>query len=270
MGCACSSEEQSTSRKAYIPETQKKTSTHVRASNRASNRDVIYSEGDQGIQSILRAGNQPNFEPFLQSKNDPYFNFPEIEGVYVGKGLKKMKGYVSNIPLEEVKRKRREFWQTRVEGNKETWEFLERVCDNPEITDDDVQAYLSAMDVKPYKDCINVVYDGFGGLFEIPNYCIHDPSKYDIPKENDKQKPPEEKINFVVKNPEITVKIKNKSNYLTIEELKEYIVKKKKKDGISKEQIRLFFSGKELKDENELWFYNISNQSNVLLMIRRE
>lgn len=44
-----------------------------------------------------------------------------------------MKGYVSNIPLEKLMDKREEFWGTRVEGNKETWEFLKLICNSKEI-----------------------------------------------------------------------------------------------------------------------------------------
>ena len=43
----------------------------------------------------------PNFQPYLQSKNDPYFNFPEVkENKYVGKGLKK----IERIYIKYIKR----------------------------------------------------------------------------------------------------------------------------------------------------------------------
>jgi len=34
--------------------------------------------------------------------------------------------------------------------------------------------------IRPLKSCINVVYDSKGILYEIPNYCINDPYKYEI------------------------------------------------------------------------------------------
>ena len=42
------------------------------------------------------------FELYLQSTHDQNFNFPEItEDIYVGKGLKRMKGYISPISKED-------------------------------------------------------------------------------------------------------------------------------------------------------------------------
>ena len=184
MGCTCSSEEQSMS--------QNVSSNRHYKSNRNSQRerDDRYPHqrrhnNNNNNQDCSDNNNifQPNFEPFLQSRIDPYFNFPEVEGeVYVGEGLKKMKGYISQISKEEILKKREEFWQTRVEGNKDTWAFLQRICEDPEFEHEDIGAYLSATGIVPYKDCINVTYDTFGGLYEIPNYCIHFPSKYDLPE----------------------------------------------------------------------------------------
>jgi hypothetical protein len=45
------------------------------------------------------------------------------------------------------------------------------------------------MGLTAYKDCINVTYDTRGNIYEIPNYCINDPSIYDIPKQEVKPKP---------------------------------------------------------------------------------
>ena len=72
---------------------------------------------------------QPSqFVPFLQSNQDPNFNFKEVEeDIYVGKGLKKMKGYISPISKEDLDKKRIAFWGTRTEGNEQTWEFLKQV-----------------------------------------------------------------------------------------------------------------------------------------------
>lgn len=48
--------------------------------------------------------------------------------------------------------------------------------------------------LRPLKDCINVVYDSKGYLYEIPNYCINDPYKYEIDEEKKTNLVPEEKI----------------------------------------------------------------------------
>jgi len=205
----------------------------------------------------------PNFQPYLQSKNDPFFNFPEVkENKYVGKGLKKMKGYISNITKEELQKKREAFWGTRVEGNAQTWNFLKEICEMPLGEEDNLEAMLQAYDLTPYKNCINVSYDALGGLYEIPNYCIHEPMEYDIPEDH-KEKPPESKIKFKARYGAKILKLKS-SNYTTIEKTKNSIAKKLE---TTSDKIRIFFSGKEMKNDHQLWNYNVDNDVVIMVMV---
>ena len=202
------------------------------------------------------------FEPFLQSKQDPNFNFPEVEeDIFIGNGLKKMKGYISPISKEDLDKKRISFWGTRTEGNEQTWEFLKQVCEMPSEEDENINVMLEAYGLIPYNNCINITYDASGALYEIPNYCINEPYKYEI-VENEKEKPKEEKVSFRLKGTHKT-KI-TCSNYETIEKVKQKIGKKYK---VEIDKIRLFFYGKELKNNLELWNYNVSNDCVVILMI---
>ena len=202
------------------------------------------------------------FEPFLQSKQDPNFNFPEVEeDIFIGSGLKKMKGYISPISKEDLDKKRISFWGTRTEGNEQTWEFLKQVCEMPSEEDENINVMLEAYGLIPYNNCINITYDASGALYEIPNYCINEPYKYEI-VENEKEKPKEEKVSFRLKGTHKT-KI-TCSNYETIEKVKQKIGKKYK---VEIDKIRLFFYGKELKNDLELWYYNVSNDCVVILMI---
>ena len=202
------------------------------------------------------------FEPFLQSKQDPNFNFPEVEeDIFIGSGLKKMKGYISPISKEDLDKKRISFWGTRTEGNEQTWEFLKQVCEMPSEEDENINVMLEAYGLIPYNNCINITYDASGALYEIPNYCINEPYKYEI-VENEKEKPKEEKVSFRLKGTHKT-KI-TCSNYETIEKVKQKIGKKYK---VEIDKVRLFFYGKELKNDLELWNYNVSNDCVVILMI---
>ena len=205
----------------------------------------------------------PNFQPYLQSKNDPYFNFPEVkENKFLGKGLKKMKGYISNIPLDELKKKREAFWGTRVEGSKQTWNFLKEICEMPEGEEKNLEAMLHAYDLTPYKNCINVSYDALGGLYEIPNYCIHDPMVYDLPEDH-KKKPNEKKIKFKARHGVKHLKLKS-SNYSSVKKIKTSVAKKL---GTTFDKIRLFFSGKEMKNDMQLWNYNVDNDVVIMVML---
>ena len=206
---------------------------------------------------------QSQFEPYLQSNHDPNFNFPEVEGdIFVGKGLKKMKGYISSISKEELIKKREAFWGTRVEGNQQTWTFLKELCQMPEGEEDNMNAMLVAYDLIPLNNCINITYDSLGGIYEIPNYCINEPYKY-ILSENIKEKPSEEKIIFHLRNGIQKTKI-TCSNYSSVEKVKGKLANK---NNIASDKIRLFFYGKEMKNELELWNYNVSDDCVVIVMI---
>ena len=216
------------------------------------------------IQNSLATARTRQFEPFLQSKQDPNFNFKEVEeDVFVGKGLKKMRGYISPISKEDLDKKRISFWGTRTEGNEQTWLFLKQLCEMPPDEEDDMVVMLDAYGLVPYNNCINITYDTSGFLYEIPNYCINDPYKYEI-VENEKVRPKEEKITFKLKGTHKT-KI-TCTNYETVSKVKETL---SKKYSVEIDKIRLFFYGKEMKNDLELWNYNVSQDCVVILMINK-
>ena len=212
----------------------------------------------------------PNFEPYLQSKNDPSFNYPELENEYIGIGLKRMKGYISPINLAELKKVRENFWSSRIEGDEKIWNILKNICNDESLKENDIQEILKVSGIIPYRNCINIVYDSKGALYEIPNYCINQPSQYKIEEiEYDKNKPKEEVINVIIRyyNNQFKFKI---SNWKNIIQLKENIIKIKDYKNVNIENIRLFFGGKELNDIQELWFYNIVNKSIIQMLIKEE
>jgi hypothetical protein len=246
-------------------DSEKQDSSDINDSEDNSQNDNNEEENNKNEEQNYELANPlgPNFQPYLQSKNDPNFNFPEVkENKYVGKGLKKMKGYISNIPEEELKKKREAFWGTRVEGNKQTWSFLREICEMPSGEENNLEAMLKAYDLTPYNKCINVSYDALGALYEIPNYCIHDPMVYEIPEDN-KKKPNEKKIKFKARSGMKHLKLKS-SNYSSVKKTKMSVAKKL---GTTYDKIRLFFSGKEMKNDLQLWNYNVDNDVVVMVMV---
>jgi len=215
--------------------------------------------------SIPVERNVPFFEPFLQSKDDKNFNFPEVEEeIYVGKGLKRMKGYISPISKEDLEKKRAAFWGTRTEGKEQTWNFLKELCQMPEGEEENINAMLVAYDLIPYNNCINITYDSLGGLYEIPNYCINEPYKYEI-NEN-KNKPEEGKVQFHLRKGAKQLKI-TCSNWEKIDKVKSKVAKKFNSDT---EKIRLFFYGKEMMNSKELWNYKVTKDCVVIVMIKED
>lgn len=214
---------------------------------------------------MAQAQNYSNFQPYLISQHEPDFNYPELPDAYTGIGIKRMKAYISPVSSEELEKVRENFWTSRIEGNPEIWELLRVVCSDKSLTEDDVMGMLRAGGIVPFLDSLSAVYDSKGFLYEIPNYCINDPICYDIPNADcNKSKPKEDIIKIIVRffSEQLEFKV---SNYFTIEKLKEFILEgngfKLEKSGL-----RLFYGGKELKNDKELWLYNISNKSIIQLL----
>ena len=201
--------------------------------------------------------------PYLQTKNNPNFNFPEVKNnIYVGKGLKRMKGYISIVPKDELEKRRIAFWETRVEGDPQVWTFLKELIDLPEGEEENMKAMLEANEITPLRKCINVTYDKEGEVYEIPNYCINEPISFDCPEMHLK-KPAKKEVVFHVRKGAQQVKIKAHNTTL-VEKVKSNI--RQKWEINEDKNIRLFFRGKEMKDGKELWIYNIEDDCVVLLL----
>ena len=221
-----------------------------------------YDDEDNEDSSYSNLEMARQLEPYLQTKNNPNFNFPEVKkNIYVGKGLRKMKGYISIVPKEELEKRRIAFWGTRIEGDSQVWTFLKELCELPLGEEKNMKAMLEANEITPLQKCINVTYDKAGEVYEIPNYCINEPYTYDLPETHVK-KPDRKIISFHVRKGAKQIKIKSPNTTL-VEKIKNNIANKIQK---KEEDIRMFFGGKELKDKNELWKYNIDDDCVVILL----
>ena len=233
-----------------------------------NNNLIINNESDINNNIIISESNNPSvigplYEPYLQSKHDENFNYKEIDK-YVGVGVKKMKGYISPVPYEELERIRNDFWSSRIEGNPQIWEILHMICNDNSLSLEDIDGYMKASNIVTYKGCINVTYDDKGYLYEIPNYCINDPVEYLKFEEKKPLIKEDIKVKIRCLNYEEKIKI---NNYQTIKELRDII---KECDGFKNkfklDNIRLFFGGKELIDKKEVWFYNIESDSIIQML----
>ena len=242
--------------------------------NQINNNDInpdnnLIVNNEQDVNDILDSNNlniiDPLYEPYLQSKHDENFNYKEVDK-YVGIGIKKMKGYISPVPYEELLKIRKDFWSSRIEGNPQIWEVLHMICDDNTLSLEDINGYMKASNIVTYKGCINVTYDNKGYLYEIPNYCINDPVEYIKIEEKLPQK--EEDIEIKIRCLNIEEKIII-NNYKKIKDLKNDI--QKCDTFIQKfelDNIRLFFGGKELLDHKEIWLYNIEKDSIIQMLAK--
>ena len=200
--------------------------------------------------------------PYLQARVNPNFNFPEVkEEIYTGNGLRKMKAYKSPVSKEELNQRREAFWGTRIEGNTQIWQYLREICELPADEDENIRPMLEINEITPLKNCINVTFDRAGEVYEIPNYCINDPISYDLP-ESHLKRPEKKKISFHGRKGGEQFKIKTE-NYTKVDSIRKNIGKKFEKDASC---VRLFFRGKEMKDGNELWQYNVQDDDVIIIM----
>jgi len=138
---------------------------------------------------------------------------------------------------------------------------------------DNLLSFLEAVEIKPFKDRINLTYDSQGFLYEIPNYCIHDPVFYEISQIENKISPGESLINIIIRKAGDVINLLV-SNTILVSEVKRIISNKlntlSNNSSLDYERIRLFFGGKELQDNTELWFYNIEENSSLLMIYRAD
>lgn len=270
MGCSCSGSSQNNEGN-NVRANRREREERSQNNNASNNNQNRRADNQSQQQPRENNPNLPNYEPYLQSRNDPSFNMKQLKEM-VGSGLKKMNGYVCNIEKEDLEKKRHDFWTSRFEGNQDTWDLLKNFCEG-EFSDKDLNDLLYASGLTSYAGCINVIYDSKGNLYEIPNYCIHEPSKWDIAKLNMPQ-PKEEKISIIVRNGIIDLKV-NTINLCPVKELKLYVLKKfdfdktEYKDSIKDiSRIRLFHYGKEMKDNDMIYMHSVETGKIVMMAIR--
>ena len=223
-------------------------------------RNSCLKDENQNVNNLQQQNININ-QPFLQSNVDSNFNMKELD-YYKGSGLKKMKAYISNLEQMDLIKKREDFWSSRFEGNKEIWDTLKYLIES-DLSELEIKEILYASEIKTHSGCLNLVYDSRGVLYEIPNYVIHLPDKYCIPK-----------LNVAVPNEQIiTLKVRylvneksfKVSNLLSVFD---FLKKVAGKFETNVWNIRLFFRGKELKDEDLLYMYDLEEESIILMSIK--
>ena len=189
-------------------------------------------------------------------------NFPDMEEWdgerYSGVGVKKMKGYKCNLPIDELNEKRRIFWDTKINENKD-WEIIAKIC----ISDEErIKIALNENNFILKGNCINHIIGPTGTHFHVPNYCINDPYfEKELIKSDVEEK--KIKINLIEKANNINIK-EEFSNHDSGEKLKKVFIDKTK---INKNEykLKLFFSGTEIKDNEFIYQHNLKEEDNIII-----
>ena len=211
--------------------------------------------------------NLSEIESKLKQLTQPNFNYPELEDIEVGEGYKKIKGYISKISLYELEEVRKKFWENKKEGNENIWKELKYICETENIKDTTIKEIFISFNFIPLYNSINICIDFKKNIYEIPNYCIQNPSEYDLKIDSYSDKPNFTEINikllylnkfFEIKMNNLDTILDFKAEILNMEEFKQ----------LEDNSISLFLNDIELEDEKEIWMYNINEDSIIKLIIR--
>ena len=197
-------------------------------------------------------------ELMVEKQKNEFPDMKEWQGDrYKGIGLKKMKGYKCDLPIDKLNEKREIFWSARnnkTNKNYEIWRIINQACVYDEIR---ANMLLEENELTTFNGCINHIIDKKGNHYIIPNYCINDPyfEKQYVINENIKYKNMKIVVYDMVDNINTNLEV---NNLINGEKLKQIFCDKL---GIKMEdyKLRLFFSGSEIKNNNFLYQYNIQN-----------
>ena len=195
------------------------------------------------------------------NKRDP--NFPDMEEWpgerYKGIGIKRMKGYKCDLPIDKLNEMREKFWTTKIEEN-ENWRIIQQVC----VFDEErANMTLGRFNFEVAENCVNHIIGSHGEHYFVPNYCINDPY---FEKELKNEDVPEKKVKLFLYDVSSDTAVEETfSNHDTGEKIKnKFIQEAKIKENEYK--IRLFFSGSEIKNSDCIYQHKLEDNFKIQVM----
>ena len=201
----------------------------------------------------------------IETQKDMFPDMEEWKGYrYTGVGIKRLKGYKCDLPIDKLNEKRDEFWSIRNSHNNpnyKIWRIINQACVYDEFR---ANMLLEQYELRTADGCINHIIDRKGNHYIIPNYCINDPyfeKKYKI---NHNVQEKEIRVNLFDPSDNLNVELRV-SNLLTGKKLKEKFRKKANIES-RKFNFRFFLGGQEIKDEHYLYQHNIRSDYKIQVM----
>ena len=220
-----------------------------------------------GVCGTNKIKKEPVISQMIPKHADHTLNYNEINykdmpewglDKFKGEGIKKMKAYKCDLPIDELNKLRDAFWNFSIQINP-VWKHIRQAC-----AMDDVRAanIVASHGLKPQNGCINLLKDCKGKFYKVPNYCINDPYFEKIIMQEDTNKD-------INKTP-TTIKFYMYNLYQNKKceiEVLDTITGAELKDlycsfnnvNISDYNIRIFFGGAEIINEHKLYKHNIKN-----------
>ena len=197
--------------------------------------------------------NITNLETSFEKSLKDFPDMPEWEnGIKKGYGIKQMNAYKCNLIIDELNKKRDDFWNSK-NKQKNKWKILHQACIYDHIN---AEEFLYKNGFNTVDGCINMCIDKEGNIFRIPNYCINDPY-YELellPAKEGEVKNIDIKL---VDSTQKKLKL-NVSDNITGQELIDMYVKYKNID-LNNNNVKLFFGGGIIKNGETLFQHNVKN-----------
>ena len=243
--------------------------------NRLSNQ-VITVSLNQSNQNIPKETTKHILNTHIEPQNNNNYNlnssyeesltlFPDMpewgEGKTKGYGIKQMPAYKCNLKIDELNKKREDFWSSKTKL-KAKWKIIHQACIYDHIN---AEEFLFKNNIKTLNGCINICIDEQGNVFRVPNYCINDPY-FELELLN-KDESNEEKIE--IKLFDVVNQKQNKLNVLDSITGGELIEKYANEENIdlNKNKIRLLFGGGIIKENETLFQHKVKNGFSIQICI---
>ena len=201
----------------------------------------------------------------IENQKDMFPDMKEWKGNrYTGVGIKRLKGYKCDLPIDKLNEKRDEFWSIRNSHNNpnyKIWRIINQACVYDEYR---ANMLLEQYELTTAEGCINHIIDKKGNHYIIPNYCINDPYFEKSFKVKDNVEEKELKVNLFDPSDNLNVELRV-SNLLTGKKLKEKFRKKANIES-RKFNFRFFLGGQEIKDDHFLYQHNIKPDYKIQVM----
>ena len=197
------------------------------------------------------------FDSSFEESVKNYPDMPEIEPTIMkGYGIKQMPGYKCDLKIDQLNKKRDEFWDSKNKKiNISKWKIIHQACIYDHINAEEL---LFKHNIRTLNGCINMCLDENGKLYRIPNYCINDPTFQLELLNNENSK--NEKINIFLND----VSAQKKKSYCisdttTGKELIDMYCEEENIDK-SKYNFKLIFGGGIIKDDETLFQHKVKNE----------
>ena len=211
--------------------------------------------------NILNFKNNLNESNIYKNKKDP--NFPDMEEwpgeKYKGYGIKRMKGYKCDLPIDKLNELREKFWSIKTKENPK-WYIIHQIC----VFDEErANMTLSHYNFEVAENCINHIIDNSGEHYYVPNYCINDPYFEKVLNNKDTEEKNVKLFLYDVST-DITIEeiFSNHDNGVKIK--KKFI--NETKLNTNEYKIKLFFSGMEIKDNDFIYQHRLDNNYKIQIM----